>query len=111
MTAKVLDADGMKALYGDFYSSGARQRLNRMRVPAHLHVLLPYAAFWGVADDRLREALVDSAPKGVTRNLKAVIDRHDDALQEWLSGPESEAEETSNEYVAFSALLMAADYI
>ena len=107
----ILNDDAMKRLYGPFYTNGAKLRLDRAKVPESVWPLLPYAAFWGAADDWTRESLVKAAPPEVQRNLKHAVATFENALDEWLLGPEVDRRNPSDEYIAFAALIMAADYI
>jgi hypothetical protein len=106
----ILDAEQMRQVYGRFYDHASEMQLDRRRVPDKLWPLLPYAAFWGIPDDWTRTDLVDAAPAHVKENLKAVVARFDKDLDEWLAGPEADQPDLSNEYVAFTALRMAADF-
>ena len=72
--AEILTADEIKRRYGAFYQRGARLHLDARNVPDALWSLLPYAEFWGIADDRERENLVKAAPAEVKHNLKSVAD-------------------------------------
>ena len=99
----------LKEKYGSFYESSPRMTLRPSKVPAAVRALLPYAEFWGIADDYAREALVGKAPKAALKNLKQVLAAHAEALDAWLAGPEAD-QKPSKEYVAFSALRMAADF-
>ncbi len=101
----------MRSLYGPFYEMSGKVRLYESNVPYGLSSLLHYAEFWGVTDDIVRERLVQSAPKKVLDNLKVVIQQSDDELDEWLAGEESHSQSPSNEYVTFSAMRMASDFI
>lgn len=101
----------MQEKYGSFFQSGAKQRLDRSRVPEALWPLMPYAAFWGVADAWAREKLAQKAPPTVQDNLKAIVAAYEDDLDEWLAGDEASSPEPSPEYVAFSAMRMASDFM
>jgi hypothetical protein len=104
----LLSAEEMKKWYGRFYESNPRVNLNRANVPERFWPLLHYAEFWGIADDWTREDLVKDAPPDARENLKRVVAAFDNALDEWLAGPEADEPEPSDEYVAFSAMRMAA---
>ena len=69
----------MKRLYGRFYDRGAKQHLDRRNVPEKFWPLLPYAEFWGIADDLTREILVKEAPADVQHNLKPAVAVFDNA--------------------------------
>jgi hypothetical protein len=101
----------MRFRYGSFYDSSPTLKLAGERVPEKFRRLSPYAEFWGISDDLLRESLVMWAPAEARQNLKAVVAAFDNALDEWLAGPEADDPYPSDEYVAFTALRMAADFI
>lgn len=101
----------MKEKYGPFFESSSKLTLDQRRIPQTLWPLIPYASFWGVADDWAREQLVQKAPKDVQQNLKAIVAAHDDLLDEWLAGEEASNPKPSLEYVAFSAMRMAAEFM
>lgn len=87
--------------------------LNPQNIPSHLrHRLLPLADLvkqFGLTDDgeRLR-ALKLASPDEIARLRRAILD-HNDAFDEWLAGPEADGPEYSDEYIAYSAVRMAAD--
>src|SRR6185295_2305838 len=105
-TSYVWGEEQMKKCYDRFYNLSPRVRLERNNVPRQFWPLLVYAEFWGISDDFTREALLEQAPLAVRRNLKEVVAAFDDAMDEWLAGPESDALQLSDEYVAFSAMRM-----
>src|SRR5262249_40601743 len=84
-------------------------RLNRERVPEPLRVLIPLAEKWGISDDLMRVDAVRKAPPDEIADLRRIIARHDDLLDEWLAGPEAMNTQPSAEYLAFSNMRMAAD--
>ena len=100
----------IESSYGEFYQQGASLNLDRQKVPEKFWPLLPYARFWGLSDDWSRENLVEMAPSDVRKNLKDVVAEFDIALDEWLAGPEADEPNPSDEYIAFSAMRMAAYY-
>jgi len=106
----VLTTQEMEREYGSFFHRGSRMSLDRTGVPRNLWPLLPYAAFWGVSDDWAREDLVRDWPPAARQNLKAVIALFEDELDHWLAGPEADNPVPSPEYLAFSAMRMAADF-
>lgn len=107
----VLSAEDMKRLYGAFYNESPTASIDLSRVPGPLHALVPYAEFWGISDDWAREELVAKAPPAVQENFKAVIASFDDELDNWLAGEEADSTTPTKEYVAFSAMRMAADFM
>ena len=66
-------AEEMKRGYGSFYRSSPGMHLDKNKVPREFWPLLPYAEFWGIADDKTRERVVSKAPMQVQENLKRVI--------------------------------------
>jgi hypothetical protein len=107
----ILNAEQMRRLYGNFYNQTSVRHLDRKNVPEKLWPLLPYAAFWGISDDWTREDLFEAAPVQVTDNLKTVVACFDADLDEWLAGPEADNPRLSDEYIAFTAMRMAADLV
>jgi hypothetical protein len=110
-TSDILSAEQMKRWYGSFYDSNPRLPLDRRKVPEKFWPLLAYAEFWGIADDLMRENLVKQAPSDVQLNLKEAVAAFDSAMDEWLAGPEADDPNPTDEYVAFSAMRMAAYYV
>jgi hypothetical protein len=84
--------------------------LDLCRVPRELHALASVADRFGIADDWAREDLVRSTARAELDRLVQLVREHDDALDAWLAGPEAEGPEFSDEYIAFSAMRMAADH-
>lgn len=103
--------DRMKTVYGKLFKKHSIVALDEDKVPRHLWPLLPYAAFWGIEDDRDREARVREADKAILEDLVAVVRMFDDYLDFWLAGPEASSPKPSSEYIAFSAMRMAADFV
>lgn len=97
--------------YPGFVASVSFQSLDPLRVPERLREYVPFAELWGIADDLGREMLVERAPQAAKEDLVALVERIDDELDEWLAGPEADSCTPSSEYLAFSAMRMAADYI
>ncbi|WP_327003893.1 hypothetical protein OHA72_54055 [Dactylosporangium sp. NBC_01737] len=80
------------------------------RVPAPLRSLLAPARRWGISDDVFRVDAIDDAAPIELDNLVQAVDGVDlEQIDAWLCGPEGDAGEPANEYVAVSALMMAAD--
>jgi hypothetical protein len=79
-------------------------------VPSAVRSLLPLARRWGISDDGYRDAAVAEADAETLAALVAAVDAIDDAaLHGWLAGPEASSARPSAEYVAVTALTMAAD--
>jgi hypothetical protein len=108
---QVLDAEQMRRRYGVFYTESPKVPINANRVPVVLQALIPYAEFWGIADDWAREKIVAKAPQDIQEDLKEAIASFDDELDDWLAGAEADSPSPSQEYVAFSAMRMAADFV
>lgn len=101
----------MNRKYPEFVSEERGAPLDPTRVPEQLRPYLPLAELWGVADDIDRERLIERAPDAAKDDLVAIVERIDGDLDDWLAGAEAESEQPSREYVAFSAMRMAADCI
>jgi hypothetical protein len=97
--------------YGSFYNSRKKISLNESIVPESLRPLIPYAELWGIADDFEREKVVISSPPLSQEDLISLVDTFDPQLDEWLAGPEADSENPTNEYIAFTAMRMARDFI
>ena len=106
----VFSEDEICRRYGSFYNKAILLVLDKQKIPAALWPLIPYAAFWGVSNDLDRENLVEKAPREILDNLVGVVRAFDDELDHWLAGAEAEIANPSAEYVAFSAMRMAADF-
>ena len=84
--------------------------IDPQRVPASLRHLIPLAQKFGVSDDLARETIVSSASIAEIEALKQAVQANDALLDTWLAGPEATGPCFSNEYIAFSAMRMAADF-
>ena len=84
--------------------------LDPARVPPFIAPLLLIAERWGVGDDIERAQLIDAASQADLESLVGCLDDVDeDAVFEWLAGPESYASSPTAEYVAVTDLTMAID--
>ena len=101
----------IRAKYGMFFDGAAKETVDPRNVPRGLRPFIPYAQLWGISDDYDREQFVMTAPKIATEDLVAIVRSIDDELDEWLAGEEALSDSPSNEYVAFSAMRMAADFV
>lgn len=106
---ELLSVEEMRRKYGLVAANRPVVPLNPERVPEALLSLVPYAELWGVGDDLIRDDMVRGAPREAIEDLKRVVQAHDDLLDEWLAGPEADSPTPSAEYLAFSAMRMAAD--
>ena len=78
-------------------------------VPTALRHLIPFTQKFGITDDLAREAIVSCTSLAEIAALKQAVQANDALLDAWLSGPEATGPRFSNEYIAFSAMRMAAD--
>jgi hypothetical protein len=115
----LLTGEQLREKYGEFCVLAEKLWLNldpgkplldAERVPESLRLLIPYAELWGMPDDCYREEMIEKAPREAIEELKAVIRQFNDELNKWLAGDESYSPKPSCEYVAFSAMRMAADF-
>lgn len=108
---EVCSAREMRAKYGLVADNQPLLELNRSKVPKQLWSLIPYAETWGIADDLIREDFVSKAPKEAINELKKVLIQYSKELDDWLAGPEATVNPPSIEYIAFSAMRMAIDFL
>jgi len=101
----------MKASYGTFVEQSVFLELDPAVVPDELVAYIPFAALWGLSDDLEREQRVAEAPEEAKADLVRIVQLIDDQLDEWLAGDEANSPKPSMEYIAFSAMRMAADYM
>jgi hypothetical protein len=104
-----MNVPSLRQKYGEFLLEGGNVRFDERDVPVNLASLIPYARFWGIADDYERDALADKAPKTIGDDLLAITQAHAQQLDDWLASPE--ADWNNEAYLAFSNMRMAADYI
>lgn len=109
MLYEVAPAGELQEKYGLYAENRPELHLNATKVPQSLHPLIPLAEKYGVSDDIMRDDLIQKTPKAELRTLKKTVADYAGLLLEWLAGPESQSGDPPPEYVAFSALLMAAD--
>ena len=83
--------------------------LDSQSVPIALRHLIPFAQKFGITDDLAREAIVSCASLAEIAALKQAVQANDALQDAWLSGPEATGPCVSNEYIAFSAMRIAAD--
>lgn len=105
-----LSRDALRRSYGEFFQLRTVP-LDEKKVPPALRSLIPYAEIWGVKDDVERCLLVERAPTAAKADLLALIGEFNPQFDKWLAGPEADSLPLSAEYVAFSNMRMAFDYL
>ena len=84
-------------------------KLDIKNIPEGLRELISMAEKFGISDDGYRyERLKNSSPEELAE-LRSLCEEKDDELDDWLAGPESDGPRFSDEYIAYSAMRMAAD--
>lgn len=86
-------------------------KLNPDRVPSDCHKYISLAEKYGIADDGYRIDVLDCLCEGEKQELREFIRSCPPSLNDWLCGDEAKSKTPSDEYVAFTALVMAADYV
>jgi hypothetical protein len=107
---ELLSVEEMREKYALTAENRPEIRLDPANIPPLLHRLIPYAELWGISDDLIRDDVVRRAPQEAIDELKRVIELYEDPLDEWLAGPEAQGPAFTQEYLAFSAMRMAADF-
>jgi hypothetical protein len=105
-----LSAEQLRERYGSFWRP-CKKPLDPKNVPEALRVLVPYAELWGVSDDTDRDQLVEASPPLARDDLTGMIDVYNDLMDTWLAGPEADGPKFSREYIAFSNMRIAYDYL
>lgn len=83
--------------------------LDPEEVPEAFRHLIPLAEKYGISDDCYLDDLIDTLDESELRECASFLDWYDAVLTDWLAGPAAAGPEYSKEYIAFSALGMAAD--
>jgi hypothetical protein len=85
--------------------------LNSTKVPVEVVPLMPLAEKWGIGDDVYRVDAVEAASDDELLQLVNCLDgvENQDALWDWLAGPEAQSPTPSTEYLAYTCLTMAMD--
>lgn len=91
----------IKEKFGTCFTCGSLLTLDARQIPKKHWPLIPYAVFWGVADDWARETWAPKAPNDVKQNLRTIVAAYDDNLDEWLAGDEARSPNSSLEYQRF----------
>lgn len=108
---KITTGAQLREIYGDPLEGHSPLSLNPERVPSGLRHLIPLAELFGQADDLLRETLIERSPPDLLEALREQVASSEGDLDAWLAGPEADSDSPSDEYVAFSAMRMAVDYL
>ncbi|MFC0349334.1 hypothetical protein [Undibacterium danionis] len=107
----ILTFEEIKLLLGQDESFKSKVSFAVEDVPEGLRVLIPYAEVWGLSDDWTRENFLTCTPALLKQNLKNIVVRFDNQLDDWLAGEEALSSEPTDAYIAFSAMRMSADFI
>jgi hypothetical protein len=108
---EILPVGAARKKYGLFAENRTVLSLNPKKMPKSVRHLIPLAQRWGESDDIIREDIVEKSSKQERKALKQVVAENQKALEEWLAGPEAAGPKFTKEYIAFSAMVMAADTI
>lgn len=79
--------------------------------PEDFRKIAHYAAIWGVSDDGYRGNMIRNASKRARENLRYVVGKYENGLENWLTGDEAGGPEFSEAFIAFSAMIMAYDEV
>ena len=82
-------------------------KLDQARVPESLWSMIPLAERWGEPDDGYRESALRQATTADLEELVGAVVAAPEDFDAWLVSEESYSPTPSDEYVAFSALMMA----
>lgn len=107
---EVAPAWRLKEKYGLNAANRPVIHLDSARVPEKYRRWIPLAERWGIGDDIIRDDCLDHASPEELRDILAYGEVVDDVLTDWLAGPEAESPDPTEEYVAFTCLMMAWDY-
>jgi hypothetical protein len=85
-------------------------RILTTNVPEPLRHLIALAERRGIADDLDRERALACASAADIAALKAAVAANEEELEQWLAGEASYGPVFSDEYIASTAMVMAADF-
>jgi hypothetical protein len=94
----------------DIPSDAWPPKLRWSEVPEAAIAFIPLAERYGLGDDGYRDDLVHALDAPEVMELLAYLDAYPPAVDEWLCGPAANISPPSEEYVAFTCLLLAAEY-
>ncbi len=106
---EIAPAGQLQKKYGLYAENAPELHLDAAKVPKNLRHLIPLAEKFGVSDDIMRLDLMKKTPKAELKELQKVVMQHEELLLEWLAGSAADQKTFSDEYIAFSAMLMAVD--
>ena len=86
-------------------------KLDPSKVPSDCHKFIPLAEKYGISDDGYRIDVLESLDEEEKKELIVFLENYPESLDAWLSGPESKSTSPSDEYITFTSLVMAADYV
>jgi hypothetical protein len=72
-----------------------------------LRHLIPWAERFGISDDLIRQDFVARTAEADMKELRRIVQEHDDLLDDWLADPNADIH--AAEYIAFTTMRMAAD--
>ena len=85
-------------------------KLEPENIPVDCRVYIALAEKYGIIDDGYRIDVVSKLDNEEKTELAEFLSLYPESLDDWLCGPESKANNPSQEYITFTALIMAADY-
>jgi hypothetical protein len=106
---EILPAGVMREKYSRYAEFAPEIVIDPKHVPRSLWPLIPYAKVWGITDDLMRADLANKLGKDEVAKLHMLIQPFEDALDDWLAGPEASSPSPTAEYLAFTCMRMAAD--
>lgn len=83
--------------------------LDPQKVPEQFQFLIWLAEKYGISDDGYRNDLIENLDEKELIECSSFLDHYDQVLDDWLADPEAQGPNFSKEYIAFSALGMAAE--
>jgi hypothetical protein len=82
-------------------------KVDAEKIPSELRQFIPYAEKWGDTDIDIREHLVENATVGELQKLGSIWESCIGPISDWLAEPEVRAKPTTDEYLAFTCLILA----
>ncbi|MEO8612547.1 MAG: hypothetical protein ABI690_31915 [Chloroflexota bacterium] len=84
-------------------------KINAEKIPPEIRPFIPYAEKYGDEDVGIRKGLVETATVEELHELAAIWEFCIGLISDWLAKPEARAESTTDEYIAFTCLILAVD--